>query len=278
MRRRRFVKYGAGVCSVAVLSGCVSEQQEPEDTGDAGQTASSDRDPQQTVRDFLNAIEAGERETVAELVHPDGKLADRVDLLVENGETVEFETVQTEMAAQGGDRAFVDVAGEGHSEEGSQVTIETVYELRTGDDKWRMYANPGKVPVEYRLEDVAPAESFEARIGRSAENAEVLFTAADVAAVDLNQSQTPPSVAVSFSGDRAEQIQETASSLGSELNTAEIFEYLGGERVRTREVSPELARLIRSGDWATGPELTLSYDDPKLVERVAATLLDEGSG
>jgi hypothetical protein len=281
VNRRQLIKYGIGAGGGVVLAGCTDAGgigSGGQDTGQGEQVSDSELGPEETVRRFVRAVEAGERESVDALVHSSGDLAGRVDEYVRAGSSVEFDAVRTALVAQADGRAFVDVDAEGRDEDGSTTTIDTVYELRPEDGGWRLYADPGRVPLRYRVENVNPARSYETTIGLSEGAAEEFFDATDVTAVDLRERDGRSIVALSFSGERAERIQETAAGLGDDLSAANVFEYLGGDLTQPVEVSQGLARRMRSGQWAADPRFVRSYRDGELAARVAATVLEAVEG
>lgn len=269
MDRRTAIGTGITAVGSVALAGCAGLASRL--GGDADPPG--DLTPEEAVEAFLNAVEAGDGDAAEALVHPDGELVDRVGEYVDAGDPIEFDSIRTAVTDREGGRTFVDTEGIGRDEAGNEVTIDSVYELRIDDGEWRLYADRGSVPLQFRLRDVEPAGSYEATIGRSRETAEPFFDATDVAKVGLDERRGTPVVTVSFASDAAEAIQSTAAALGGALSEAAVYQYLSGEFLSSVPMSPGLAELLRSARWAAAPELTMSFEDRATAERVAATFL-----
>lgn len=271
-RRQLLTGCATGICFV---SGCMTSLDAQRGEPNAV------NDPEKTIEKFINAVVAGNAETIASLIHSNGKLAGEANTLANTEETVELTSIRTDIAVQAEEEVFVNAKIEYQNETGEEFIDDDLYELREENDQWRVYAELSKIPLEYRLEGVSPAESFTARVGLSQSSAELFFRAADVSAVDMQRSYQENDldiVAVSFSGGKADQMRETATALGNDLPNAEIFEFLDDKLVNTLQISRRIAQSIQSGQWVGNPQLTLAYKDKELAERVAATVLEHMEG
>lgn len=274
MHRRRLLQIGVSVGVGVTLAGCVDD----EERGADAESTASDGDPEEVVRQFVEAVDAGDQESLDSLVHSDGELAGETDEYAEGGEEIEISSVSTETVAQADEEAFVDTGIEYQNEEGDDSVNDILYELRREGGSWRIYGEPANVPLKYRLEDVTPANSFETTIGLSESAAEPFFSAEDVVSVDMQdhyQDDDIVLVALAFSYEKAEQMQQTATDLGSDLHDARIFEYLEDELVKTVDMSNGIARAMLDGNWATSGGLNISYTDRDLAARVAKTVLTQ---
>jgi hypothetical protein len=275
-RRKILVICGA---SFTTIAGCTTDDSGPSSGSDDTAGALSDDSDSLAgiVERFINAVAAGDRDTIDSLVHPGGELAGEASTLAERGETREIISIQTEVAGQAENEAFVTTQLEYRNEDGETTTEDDVFALRKNDGSWRIYKTLNKVPLEYRIEGVTPADSFRTTIGLEESSAEQFFRAVDVSAVDLSsgsESENQDRITVTFSEEIANQIQATAADLEDDLMQAKIFEYLDSELTNTFEMTTALARLFQSGQWAADPRFILAYEDAELAERVAATILE----
>lgn len=272
MDRRRVLKAGVGACVGFTLAGCVDDEEGTAET----ETTTSSGDPEEVMQQFFDAIAAGDHDTVESLVHPDGELADVADELPSDEDAIEYESIHTETVAQGDGKAFVETEVREQYTDGEERTNEDLFELHREGGDWRIYARPNNVPLKLRLEDVTAAESFETTIGTSESAAEFFFSAKEAAAVDIQdhyQDDDIVLVSLSFPDDKADQMQQTAADLGSDLQDAQTFEYLEDELVRTSDVSEGLAQTMQTGNW--DGMFNVSYTDRDLAERVAKTVLTQ---
>ena len=267
-RRKVLASVGLGVTAAA---GCT--------TGEELLSSGSD-DPTEVVERFIEAVSDGDSGTIASLSHSNGKFAGEADRLAERGK-VDVVSVQTAVAAEGENEAFVDTQLKYRNESGDIKAEDDMYELRTEDGKWRIYEDSVRIPLEYRLEGVAPADSFETAIGLEESSANQFFGAKDVSIVDLrsrSQSGERDMITLTFSEESAERIRATAAELENRLVKATIFEYLGDELSNRLSMSAGLAEAFQSGQWTASPEFILRYEDAGLAERVAATILKRMQG
>lgn len=275
-RRKILAMLGA---SFTTIAGCTTSESGPSSGSDdtAGGLSDNSDSPAGIVERFIDAVAAGDRDTIDSLVHPGGELAGEASTLAERGETREIISIRTEVARQAENEAFVTTQLEYRNEDGETVTEDDVFELRENDGAWRIYKTLDKVPLEYRIEGVTPADSFRTTIGLEESSAEQFFRAEDVSAVDLSsglESENQDRISVTFFEENADQIQATAADLEDDLMQAKIFEYLDGELTNTFEIAAGLARSFQSGQWAADPRFVLTYEDAELAERVAATILE----
>ncbi len=271
MNRRSILKIGAGACVGFTLAGCVGDEEGTVDT----ETTTSGGNPEEVVQQFVDAVDQGDQESLDQLVHSEGEIAGETGEYAERGGEVEVSSVDTETVAQADKEAFVDTEIEYQDQE-SDDSIDTIlYELQK-EGSWRIYRESANIPLKYRLEDTTPADSFETTIGLSEPAAEPFFNAKEVAAVDIQdhyQDDDIVLVSLSFSDDKADQMQQTATDLGSDLQDAQIFQYLEDELVKTSDVSEDLAYMMQTGNWDGSSNM--SYTDRDLAERVAKTVLTQ---
>lgn len=272
MNRRSVLKIGVGACVGFTLAGCVDDEEGTADT----ETTTSVGEPEEVVRQFVDAVDEGDQESLDSLVHSDGEIAGETGEYAERGGEIEVSSVDTETVAHADEEAFVDTEIEYQNEEGDDSIDTILFELQKEGGSWRIYREAANIPLKYRLEEVTPADSFETTIGLSEPDAEPFFNAKEAAAVDIQdhyQDDDIVLVSLSFPDDKTDQMKQTATDLGSDLQDAQIFQYIEDELVKTSDMSENLARTMQTGNWRGN--FNVSYTDRDLAERVAKTVLTQ---
>jgi len=132
MRRRQYLSVTASTVAVAGLAGC---------SGILGGGDGAGDDPESTVEAFIQALSDGDRERANELIHSESPEGEIEEGEMDQTEDFEFNVEETELLSEDGDTAEVRVEYTIESSDSEEsMSQEQVYELRTENGNWRIWA------------------------------------------------------------------------------------------------------------------------------------------
>ncbi len=134
MRRRKFIA-AVGTAAGGATTGCIGPFAN-------GEEEEEENSPEATVRDFMDALNRGDREGVNALLHEDGELE---PIPEEAGlEVQEREVEEVEVLEETDDTVTVEVTVtvRPRSPDESERTEVTEWELRRSNGDWRVWDRP----------------------------------------------------------------------------------------------------------------------------------------
>jgi len=138
-RRKLLVTTGA-----VVSAGCIGPfandgNGETDGNGDGEPSRDVDETAEEAIARFIDALNAGDTESVNGMLHPEGRLDEVPEQEGERLADSEISIESTEVVEEEEERAVVRVTLVAVSPEGEETTTEEDWELRVLDGEWRVW-------------------------------------------------------------------------------------------------------------------------------------------